>query len=240
MVRGGWVAEVAQFTPDAALRAFERGEVDASIVAVTVIAVAVLLGVATLWLDPARPRGVRRRRLALLVAALAIGAPAAARLRQSWDVSEDRRNSFGASDVRALRGIAAPLRVEVHLGPADPRLADLERDVFRKLRRTMPHVDITYAAQTSTGLFEGAGAGYGEIWYELDGRRAMSRSSVPAIVLETIFGLARVTPPAPTAADYPGYPARLAVPAWQLALLLVVWLLCVGGWYLAARRLSSP
>ncbi len=238
-VQGGWVAEVARFTPDAALRTFERGEIDANIVAVTVLAVMMLLAVSSLWLDPARPRAVRRRRLALLAMMMLVGGPAAGRLRHSWDVSEDRRNSFDASDVRALGAITEPLHIEVHLGAADPRLADLERDVFRKLRRTVPRVSITYAAQTSTGLFEGAGRGYGEVWYELGGARVMSRSSVPAIVLETIYALAHITPPPPVAVAYPGYPARLNVPAWQLVFLLALWPLCVGGLYVVPRRITS-
>ena len=239
MVRGGWAADAARFTPDAALRAFERGEIDANIVAVTLLAVFALLAVSALWLDPARPRGGRRRRVAFLAAALLVGAPSAGRLRHSWDVSEDRRNSFAAADVRALRSIAEPLRIDVHLGPADPRLADLERDVFRKLRRTMPQVAMNYAAQTSTGLFAGAGTGYGEIWYELGGQRAMSRSSVPAIVLETIYGLAHVAPPPQTAGEYPGYPARVNVPLWQLVLMLVLWPLGVVGLYVLPRRVRA-
>lgn len=236
IVRGGWVAELARFTPDAALRAFERGQMDASLVAVAVLTVTMLLAAAELWLDPARPRNVRTRRLGMLLVFFAIGAPAAGRFRQSWDVSEDRRNSFSGADARALRAVTQPLRVEVHLGPADPRLADLERDVFSKLRRTMQDVTIVYAAQTSTGLFEGAGSGYGEIWYALGGQRAMSRSSVPAIVLETIFGLAHVAAPPPSIGEYPGYPARSNVAGWQMIILLAVWPLVVGGVYLSRRR----
>ena len=74
----------------------------------------------------------------------------------SWDASEDRRSSFAVADETMLRRIRAPLYVTAHLAPDDPRLADLERGVLRKLRRTLPSVHVDYAARSATGLFEGS------------------------------------------------------------------------------------
>jgi hypothetical protein len=66
----------------------------------------------------------------------------------------------------------------------------------------------------------------------LNGRNAMTRSTTVPIVLETIYGLAGITPPtAGTAVAYPGYPhvahIRLVAPLfyglWPLAVLVVWW-----------------
>ena len=55
---------------------------------------------------------------------------AASTLRGSWDVSEDRRNSFSRADEAALAHIRQPLTLTAHLAPADPRVEDLEREVL--------------------------------------------------------------------------------------------------------------
>ncbi len=240
-VNGGALLAVARFTPDAALRAFERGEVRLDVIAVVVVTAAGLLALAAAWLHPGRARAARLARTAALLALMAIALPAAARLRASADASEDRRNSLSAADARALGAVRAPLRVTVHLAPEDPRLADLEGGVLRKLRRALPEVDVRYAASTSTGLFERPGERYGEIWYELEGRRALQRSTTEPIVLETVYGLAGIAQPAPDDAPaYPGHPHRastraaawLLFGAWPLGVTLL--------WLLRRRQRAGP
>ena len=44
----------------------------------------------------------------------------------SWDLSENRGNSFSEADEQALRGIRGPLAIEAHLAPEDPRRFDFE------------------------------------------------------------------------------------------------------------------
>jgi hypothetical protein len=158
-------------------------------------------------------------------------------IRFTRDVSEDRRNSFPLADETALRKIGQPLHVTVYLAAEDPRLADLERGVLAKLERTMPAVDVTYAATSRSGLFERANDHYGEVWYELAGKREMNRSSTEPIVLETIYGLAGLQPPAPiAAAAYPGYPLakRSSAAAW---LFFLIWPLAVAAaWWLTTMR----
>jgi hypothetical protein len=124
----------------------------------------------------------------------------------------------------------------MHLAPEDPRRADLERSVLRKLRRTVPSLRVHAVAQGSSGLFA-ADSAYGEVWYAIAGRRAMSRSTTPAIVLETIYQLARIPVPTPAhAIAYPGYPlvVRDAIAPY---LFYVVWPLLV---LLAWRRSRGP
>jgi hypothetical protein len=91
---------------------------------------------------------------------------------------------------------------------------------------------VNYAARGATGLFEGSAARYGEVVYRLNDREAMTRSTTVPIVLETIYGLAGLTPPTAGAADaYPGYPhvahSRLIAPLfyvlWPVAVLVMWW-----------------
>ena len=120
-------------------------------------------------------------------------------------------NSFPEADEEALRQIRTPLHIEAHLAAEDPRRVDLERQALSKLRRVMPKVQVQYVSATSIGLFEQTSEHYGEIWYDLGGRSAMSRMTTAEGVLETIYALAGVTPPAENDdAIFRGHP--LAVP----------------------------
>jgi ABC-type transport system involved in multi-copper enzyme maturation permease subunit len=240
-VHGGVARQLAAYTPELALRTFESGEIRLSVIVATLVLTVGSLGLATLWLHPGRRRRVRAIGSMATVAAMALLTWGATMLRPSWDVSEDRRNSFSPAVERALAGVREPLRVTVHLAPEDPRLADLERGVLKKLRRTVPHLRVDYAARTSTGLFERAGAGsqYGEVWYSLGVRRAMSRSTTEPIVLETIFGLSGLTPPATgDTTAYSGYPL-IARPRAAAGLFYFVWpVLLIAGWIALRLRRS--
>ncbi|HEU5239559.1 MAG TPA: hypothetical protein VFU37_20680, partial [Pyrinomonadaceae bacterium] len=152
----------------------------------------------------------------------------------SWDVSENRRNSFSYSDEAALRQINQPLKITVVLAPEDPRLADFERDILRKLKRTLPKIQVVYAATSVSGLFEKSEDHYGEIWYEMNDQKIMERSAIEQVVLETIYKLARVSPPAKSdEAPFPGYPlavqpraaAWIFYAAWPFVIVLAWWLI---------------
>jgi hypothetical protein len=155
----------------------------------------------------------------------------------SWDLSESRANSFSIAEEAALRRITGPVRIEAHLAPADPRRFDLDRRVLKKLRRVLPDLEVRYVSATTIGLFEQTNPHYGEVWYELGGRRVMSRATTPEGVLETLFDLSGVSPGAePAGAEFRGHP--LAVPprgaAW---VFYVVWpAVTIGLGLLAHRR----
>jgi ABC-2 type transport system permease protein len=120
--------------------------------------------------------------------------------------------------------------VEAHLAPEDPRLADLERSVLRKLRRAARKVTVRTVAVGTSGLFA-ADTAYGEVWYAVGGRRAMSRSTTPAIVLETLYELAGVTAPTPAnERAYPGYPLVLRDRLAPFIFYLVWPLLVLAAW----------
>jgi ABC-type transport system involved in multi-copper enzyme maturation permease subunit len=226
--REGLLARLAPFTPEAALRSFEHGELRLAVAAVMALASLAGFAFAGLWLDPFRSVPSRAARSAALLI-LTVGAAA---LASSWrsgrDLSEDRRNSFPRADEAVLRTIRQPVRVTVYLSPEDPKLSDLERNVLAKLRRVLPRLDVTYAAQSRTGLFADPESHYGEIWYAVGSRRALLRSTTEPIVLAKIYELAGVAPPA-AAPDpsYPGYPLA-AAPRGATLLFYVAWPLAAG------------
>ena len=242
-VRGGAALALDAYTPESALRVFETGEVRVAIILVTLVLAAAAIAIAIVWLHPGRTWRARTIGTASVIGAAALAAWLAAHVPASWDASEDRRNSLAPADERALAAIRDPLGITVYLAPEDPRLADLERGVLRKLRRTMRDVDVRYTARGGTGLFVRPGEHYGEVWYALGGRSAMSRSTTEPIVLETIYAIAGITPPTPdTTPAYPGYPlaARPRGAAW---LLYLAWpLVVIASWWFSRRprRLSAP
>lgn len=238
-VQGGMAQRLDAFTPESALRVFERGELSLSVTVASVVVVVALLAIAAHGLRADRlPRRAAAMSLVVLGGA-AIALAGASLLHRSGDLSEDRRNSFPRADERALRAIRAPVSVEVHLAAEDPRLADLERSVLRKLERTLPAVRVTRVAQGSSGLFA-ADTAYGEVWYSVGGRRAMSRSTTPAIVLQTLYALAGVEAPTDAnAAAYPGYPLVMRAGLAPLLLGLGWPLLVLVAWWRSRRPPSS-
>ncbi len=229
--RGGWLERAASYTPASALRVFELG-----LFRVSTLAVTLLLGlggfvVAAIWLHEGWSARRRASRTALALAALALVLFAASQPRTAFDFSGNRRNSFPAADEAALRRITAPLRVTVYLAPEDPRRMDLDRNVLAKLERVLPQVDVRYAAHSRSGLFEAPGDRYGEIWYETGGRKLMSRSATERIVLDNLYQLAQVPPPAGGESEPPGHPlaarpwgaAWVFYAAWPLAVALAGW-----------------
>ena len=234
--RGGWLQQLANYTPTAALRSFEQGLLRLS--TVLVISAISLAGfaLAAIWLHTGRRLRFRALATACVVlvgAGLMFGG---ARLQASWDLSENRRNSFPATDEALLRQIHEPLRVTVYLSAEDPRLADLEQNVLKKLRRLLPRLDVDYAAGSRSGLFESAADHYGEVWYEMNGQRVMERSTIEPVVLEQIYKLAGLTPPVQAEENaFPGYPLATR-PRWAAWLFYGLWpVLTILAWWLIRR-----
>lgn len=231
--RGGWLAAAAAYTPAAALRFFEQGLLRMSTVGVLLVCTLAGLAFAVIWLPIGQSWHKRLGRTLGLLALTAVLLAAVTGSRASWDVSENRRNSFTPSEEAALRQIRAPLRITIQLAAEDPRLMDYERSILNKLRRLLPQLTAVYAAQSRTGLFEEAGEHYGEIWYEYQGRKVMNRSTTEPIVLEQLFQLTEISPPPPGSEPvFPGYPLTaqpryanwLFYCLWPLGVLSVWWL----------------
>ena len=227
-IHGGLWETLAGYTPMAVVASFQHGLIQFDTVLVSVILIVAGLSLASVWIQ----LGVGVPRRLFQSAVVAIGAAVlvstASLVHLSWDASENRRNSFGEADEAALEQIRAPLHIDVHLAPQDPRRFDLEHQALSKLRRVMPGVRVTYTSSTSLGLYEQAAPGYGEIWYELNGRRVMSRMTTAEGVLETIFGLAGVVPPGENEPGAGGHPL-VAHPAGASVVFYGIWPALVAG-----------
>jgi MYXO-CTERM domain-containing protein len=235
-VHGGLWERAAGYTPTAMVAEFQHGLVRLDVVLIATTLVGAGLALAAVWM---RLGVAVRRRVSesMAVGALAVAAITACTfVTPSWDWSENRMNSFPHADEEALRQIHGPLRIEAHLAPEDPRRTDLERRALSKLRRVMPRVQVDYVSATSIGLFEQTSAHYGEIWYELNGRRAMTRATTADSVLETIYDLAGVAAPPETDDVFRGHP--LAVPPKGAAAVFYgIWpALVVAAAFLVRRR----
>ena len=236
-VQGGVWERAAGYTPPAMVAEFQHGliRLDAVLVALTLVTVG--LGFAALWLRTGLPVRRRVQESIVLAAVGVLFLTSAGAAGKSWDVSESRMNSFPEADEAVLGRIRAPLRIEVHLAPEDPRRADLDRKAIAKLRRVMPAVQVQYVSSTSIGLFEQTAPHYGEIWYELGGRREMSRSTTSEGALETVYGLAGVSPPVERDEDiFHGHPLAVA-PKGAAAIFYGFWpAATVVGAFLIRRR----
>ncbi|HEY6118495.1 MAG TPA: hypothetical protein VIV66_00980 [Pyrinomonadaceae bacterium] len=234
--RGGWLQQLANYTPTAALRFFEQGLLRLSTVIAMIVITVTGFATAAIWLNTGRALRIRVFASLLVLAIAAVVIAVAGQTRASWDLSENRRNSFAPVDEARLKLIHQPLRITVFLSAEDPRLNDFEQNILRKLRRTLPHLQVDYAAESRSGLFESNEDHYGEIWYELGGQKAMDRSTIEEIVLEQIYNLANLDPPSrDDQAEYSGYPlaTRPRGAAW---LFYAVWPLgVVVNWWFVRR-----
>ena len=224
--RGGFMQQLASYTPTAALRSFEQGLLRFNAVLVIVLLSCAGFGLAVIWLHTGRATGSRLLRTLVLLIVTAAAVWGAAHVRASWDVSENRRNSFSAADEATLRRIDQPLKITIFLSPEDPRLTDFEQNVLRKLQRSLTRLQVDYAATTQTGLFEND-EHYGEIWYELGGQKIVDRSTIEEVVLEQIYKLANVTAPERSDTDaFPGYPLPTQ-PKYAALIFYLFWPLLV-------------
>jgi ABC-2 type transport system permease protein len=205
-VHGGFWEQLARYTPTAMVGEFQHGLIRLDVVLVALTLMASGLGLTAVWIRLGVP--VQRRvGESMAIGALAVAIlTAGASATPSWDLSESRGNSFSRADERALASIREPISIEVHLAPEDPRRVDLDRHVLAKLRRVRPDVRVRYVSATSIGLFEQTSAGYGEIWYDIGGRKSVGRSVTAEAALETLYSTAGVPPPAADEDVFRGHP----------------------------------
>jgi hypothetical protein len=238
-VEGGLWERAAGYTPTAMVAAFQQGLLRLDVVLVAIVLVAGGLAFSAIWLRLGV--AVHRR----VYESIALGAATAAVLfastfaTASWDTSENRANSFSHADEEALEQIRTPLRIEAHLAPEDPRRFDLEHHAISKLRRILPHTQVQYVSNTSIGLFEQTAPHYGEIWYDLGGKRVMSRTTTAEGVLETIYSVAGIAPPTENDEnDFRGHPLA-APPNGAATVFYGIWpAAVVAGGFLIRRRFA--
>jgi hypothetical protein len=222
-VYGGFWERAVSYTPTAVVSQFQHGliRLDVVLIALVLITTGLLLTAIWIRIGVAQRRRIQESLAVLTIASVVVAASTF--LNVSWDTSENRMNSFSRADEKALRQIRSPLVIEVHLAPEDPRRVDFDRRVVSKLFRVVPNLEERYVSATSIGLFEQSNPQYGEIWYRLNGREAMSRATTPEAALETIYSLAGVTPPAENDADiFRGHPLA-APPKGASVLFYFLW-----------------
>jgi ABC-2 type transport system permease protein len=233
----GWIASLSLTQ---VLRTFEQGLLSAGLVAGICVAVLAFAALATVWLPPGvhvRNKVIRSIACVLAVT-LALGL--VTQIKLTFDVTEDRRNSFPLADQRLLATLAQPLVVTVHLAREDPRYADLQRNVLAKLERAMPNMSIRLAGERQNLPTNGSEDRYGEVEYVYGGRSDVSRSTSPREILPMLYDLARVGPPAAAAgSDYPGYPL-VAGSQTTLVWFFVGLPLCIALAWWWSRRLPKP
>ncbi len=227
--RGGVLQTLASYTPAAMLRGFERGLFRVDVAAVLLAQSILGFALCVIWLQL---RPIPRTAIAVAIAAVVIAG--AAQIHASFDLSENRRNSFSPADTAALATIKEPLEVTVYLAAEDPRMSDFANNVLVKLRRAVPRLRVGYPFAGRTGLFDNDPR-YGEVHYRLGARTAVNRSSTEEIVLETIYGLAGVAEPKRGESSYPGYPLRTG-PKGAAVVFYLLWPLAVLAFNRIGRR----
>jgi len=109
---------------------------------------------------------------------------------------------------------------------------------LRKLRRALPRVRITYVSATSTGLFEQTADQYGEIHYELNGKRLVSRVTTAEGVLESVLEIAGINAPPDSGEIFRGHPLA-ARPRGAAAVFYVAWPLAIAALATYFQRRTS-
>jgi ABC-type transport system involved in multi-copper enzyme maturation permease subunit len=232
---------IARLSLTQTLRPFEQGLLSIPLLIGLSAAIGAFLVLAMVWLHPGvalRAKFIRSMVCVVVAASLLAGA---SQVRQSIDLSEDRRNSFPAADALALAQLTEPLFIVVRLAPEDPRYVDLRRNVLSKLERVVPHLSIRLGAGGQSVIGSTSVESYGEIEYLYDGRSAKSRSTSPREILPLIYELAGRPVPAPfAAADYPGYPLVTSAHAALLWFFGLLPILIIAAWWWNRRPPSIP
>jgi ABC-type transport system involved in multi-copper enzyme maturation permease subunit len=239
--QSGWLRALSLLSLTQALRSFELGLLSLGLVVGILAAIGGFAALAAVWLHPGRPWRSRLGGSGVCIAVMAAVLALTAQIGRSFDVSEDRRNSFPAADQRALVQLHEPLIVTVHLAPEDPRYVDLRRNVLAKLERVVPDVTIRLVTAGQSVVGSTSDESYGEIEYSYGGRTAKTRSTSHREALPLLYGLAGMSIPTPVPGeDYSGYPlvsdGALALP-WFLAALP---LLIIVSWWWSRRPPPLP
>jgi hypothetical protein len=233
---------IARLSLTQTLRPFEQGLLSLPLLVGLITVICGLVAITTVWLHPGvAPRARLMRSTSCVAAAAGLVVLAAGGLRQTIDLSEDRRNSFPAADQLALAQMSEPMLITIHLAPEDPRYTDLRRNVLVKLERVVPHLRIRLSTGGQSVIGSTGAESYGEIELSYAGRSAITRSTSPREILPIIYELAGRPVPAPIpATDYPGYPlvtSAHAVLPWFFGLLPF---LILGAWWWSRRTPSIP
>src|SRR5262245_22263349 len=235
----GFLKSLSSLSLTRVLRGFEQGVFSSNAALGALIASALLVSIAGIWLD-IRTALARKVVTSSLAAVLAAGLAAGVAIRPLYvDTTQDARNSFPPADTATLASLDKPLHVSVRLAPEDPRYIDFERKVLSKVRRSVRDLTVALHSETRSGLFE-ASDSYGVVHYQYDGKQAESRSTGEGEVLPLIYGLAGIERKAvPDRDPYPGYPLQTGTNLAQVWFSGLLPMIVGAAWVLSRRQVFS-
>jgi ABC-2 type transport system permease protein len=237
----GLLEWIARLSLTQTLRTFEQGLLSIGLLLGLAVAIGGFAALAAIWLHPGVPARSKFMGSMACTAIIAAVLGVATQVRTSFDLTEDRRNSFPAADQRALAELREPLLITVHLAPEDPRYVDLRRNVLAKLERVLPRVTIRLAASGQSVVGSTSDEAYGEIEYSYGGRSAKTRSTSHREALPLLYELAGKSIPTPIAGeDYPGYPLIASGQGMLLWFCGALPLLIVIAWWWSCRPPRIP
>ena len=207
--RGGVSSLLASLSLTSLLRPFEQGLLSIPAVLTMLVATVGFLALTAIWLPPGTQLGRKLLGSALVITVAGILIGGVAQTNIVLDITPDRRNSFPPGDEQLLGRLGERLFVTVHLASSDPRVADLDRKVLARLKRTMPRVTVQIADSGQASPLGAAGeTDYGDIVITYHGKSATTRSTGAGEILPLLYELAGVRSPAPstTGPDEPGHP----------------------------------
>ena len=207
--RGGVSSLLASLSLTSLLRPFEQGLLSIPAVLTMLVATVGFLALTAIWLPPGTQLGRKLLGSALVITVAGILIGGVAQTNIVLDITPDRRNSFPPGDEQLLGRLGERLFVTVHMASSDPRVADLDRKVLARLKRTMPRVTVQIADSGQASPLGTAGeTDYGDIVITYHGKSATTRSTGAGEILPLLYELAGVRSPAPstTGPDEPGHP----------------------------------
>lgn len=235
-----WLAALAEISPTAMLRQFERG-LFAPPQALRLILLGLGLTMAGgAWLATGRKLPVRF--LGVLAALLATGVllVSVGKVNGYRDLTEDRRLSFNPADEAALARMQQGLVITIHLSPEDSRYREFDANVLSKLKRWVQPLEIQIISADTTRFASSDDERYGLIAYDYAGRHDASRSTSPREILPLLHALAGVTVMPVELPVFHGYPLVADARAYDGMFFAVLPLAALGGWWWLRRRDRIP
>ena len=235
--RGGVSSLLASLSLTSLLRPFEQGLLSIPAVLTMLVATVGFLALTAIWLPPGTQLGRKLLGSALVITVAGILIGGVAQTNIVLDITPDRRNSFPPGDEQLLGRLGERLFVTVHMASSDPRVADLDRKVLARLKRTMPRVTVQIADSGQASPLGTAGeTDYGDIVITYHGKSATTRSTGAGEILPLLYALAGVRSPAPstTGPDEPGHPLVADASNSAIWFFGIEPFAFVAAWWLAA------
>ena len=188
-----WLARAASLSLTVLLKAFEQGLLVWSVIVGIILTGGGLFALTLMWWHPGIPLSFKLRGTGTVLAAWVTLLLLTPQVTGSVDLTEDKRHSFTPAVRATLQQIREPVRITTYLVPEDPRMMDFDRSVLAKLRRALPQLEIVNPEVDQAAVFRtGDDPNYGLVVYEIDSRRAESRSTSPEEVLPLLWDLGRL------------------------------------------------